>query len=99
MPFSLGVRLKEVLKNYNYSLHGISLEAVKAEKDLGVLISSAMIWKDHVIMVVAKANKMLGFLRRNCAGLGNREALLRLYHSLVRLHVFFARMSGRRSQP
>ena len=40
-------------------------------------------------MVVAKANKMLGFLKRNCAGLVNREALLRLYHSLVRSHVCF----------
>ena len=89
MPFSLGVRLKEVLKNYNYSLHGISLEVVKAEKDLGVLISSAMIWKDHIIMVVAKANKMLGFLKRNCAGLVNRETFLRLDYSLVRSHLCF----------
>ena len=40
-------------------------------------------------MVVAKANKMLGFLERNCAGLVNREALLRLYHFLVRSHVCF----------
>ena len=40
-------------------------------------------------MVVAKANKMLGFLKRNCAGLVNREALLPLYHSLVRSHVCF----------
>ena len=39
--------------------------------------------------MVAKANKMLGFLRRNCAGLVNREALLRLHHSLVRSHVCF----------
>ena len=35
-------------------------------------------------MVVAKANKMLGFPKRKCAGLVNREALLRLYYSLVR---------------
>ena len=48
-----------------------------------------MTWKNHIIMVVAKANKMLGFLKRNCAGLVNREALLRLYHSLVRSHVCF----------
>ena len=40
-------------------------------------------------MVVAKANKMLGFLKRNWAGLVNREALLRPYHSLVRSHVCF----------
>ena len=40
-------------------------------------------------MVVAKPNNMLGFLKRNCAGLVNRGALLRLYHSLVRSHVCF----------
>ena len=41
--------------SHNYSLNGISLEVVKAEKDLGVLISSDMTWKDHIVMVVAKA--------------------------------------------
>ena len=40
-------------------------------------------------MVVAKANKMLGFLRKNWAGLVNRVALLWLCHSLVRSHVCF----------
>ena len=39
-------------------------------------------------MVVAKANRMLGFLKRNCAGLVNREALVRLSHSLVRSQVW-----------
>ena len=71
------------------SLNGITLELVKSEKDLGVLIFSDMTWKDLIIMVVAKASKMLGFLKRNGAGLVNREALLRLYHSLVRSHVCF----------
>ena len=62
------------------------MKVVKAEKDLGILISSDTTWKDHIVMVVAKANRMLGFLKRNCAGSLNREALLRLYHSLVRSH-------------
>ena len=39
-------------------------------------------------MVVAKANRILGFLKRNCAGLVNREALVRLSHSLVRSQVW-----------
>ena len=56
---------------------------------MGTLISSDTTWQDHIVMVVAKEYKMLGFLRRNCAGLDNREALLRLYHSLVRSHVCF----------
>ena len=86
---NLRISRKRNSPSRNYSLNGFSLEVVKAEKDLGVLISSDMTWKDHIIMVVAKANKMLGFLKRNCAGLVNREALLRLYHSLVRSHVCF----------
>ena len=39
--------------------------------------------------MVAKANTILGFLKRNWAGLGNREARLWLCHSLVRSHVCF----------
>ena len=39
----------------------ISLKVDKAEKDLGILISSDTTWKDHIVMAVAKANKMLGF--------------------------------------
>ena len=66
---NLRISRKRNSPSRNYSLNGISLEVVKAEKDLGVLISSDMTWKNHIIMVVAKANKMLGFLKRNCAGL------------------------------
>ena len=37
-------------------------------------------------MIVAKANRLLGFIRRSCAGIVGSVALLRLYCSLVRLH-------------
>ena len=70
---NLRISKKRNSPSRNYSLNGISLEVVKAEKDLGVLNSSDMTWKDHINMVVAKANKMLGFLKRNCAGLVNRD--------------------------
>ena len=73
---NLRISRKRNSPSRNYSLNGFSFEVVKAEKDLGVLISSNMTWKDHIIMVVAKANKILGFLKRHCAGLVNREALL-----------------------
>ena len=86
---NLRISRKRNSPSSNYSLHGISLEVVKAKKDLGVLTSSDMTSKDHIVMVVVKENRMLGFLKRNCAGLVNREALLRLYHSLVRSHVCF----------
>ena len=39
--------------------------------------------KDYIVMVVAKPNKVLGFLKRTCAGLVDREALWLLYHFYV----------------
>ena len=41
-------------------------------------------------MIVARAvARMLGFLKRHCAGLVDSEALLRLYSSLVRSHLCY----------
>ena len=40
-------------------------------------------------MIVAKANKMQGFLKTNYAGIVGSAALLRLYCSLVRQHFCF----------
>ena len=96
---NLRISRKRISPPRTYSLNSITLKVVKAEKDLGILISSDTTWKKHIVTVVS-ANKMLGFLKRNCASLVNREALLRLYHSLVRSHVcFFACRSGLPSQP
>ena len=72
-----------------YSLNGIDLEVVKSEKNLGVTIVNDTSWKDHIVTTVAKANRMLGFLKRNCAGLVGSNALLRLYFSLVRSHLCY----------
>ena len=41
------------------------------------------------ITIVGKANRMLGFLKRNCAGLVDSNVLLRLYCSLVRSHLCY----------
>jgi len=40
-------------------------------------------------MIVAMTNRMLGCLKRHCAGLFDSEALLRLYSSLVRSHLCY----------
>ena len=74
---------KRVSPPRTYNLNGFDLEVVKSEKDLGVIIANDTSWKEHIVMIVAKANRMLGFLKRHCAGLVDSEALLRLYFSLV----------------
>ena len=62
---------------------------VESEKDLGVMIANGTSWKEHIVMIVAKANRMLGFLKRHCGGLVDSEALLRLYSLLVRSHLCY----------
>jgi len=39
-----------------------------------------------ILMIVAKANRLLGFIRRSCAGIVGSVALLCLYCSSVRSH-------------
>jgi len=74
----------------SYSLNGINAEVVISEKDLGFVIANDTSWKDHIVMIVAKANRMLGFLKGNCAGIvGSSTVLLRLHCSLVHSHICF----------
>ena len=51
--------------NAVYSLEGTVLENVDNIKYLGVTISKDLKWNTHVSNVCTKANRTLGFLRRN----------------------------------
>ena len=70
-----------------YSLDRTSLKVVSSVKDLGVMVTKDLTWSNHVRYVTAKANRMLGFIKRNCAGIINKDALKLLYVSLVRSHL------------
>ena len=48
-----------------YTLHGHTLETVQEAKYLGITITKDLSWDKHISNVCAKANKTLGFLRRN----------------------------------
>ena len=64
----------------------IDVELVSTEQGLGVVVVNDTSWKDHTLMIVAKANRLLGFIRRSCSGIVGSVALLSLYCSLVRSH-------------
>ena len=49
----------------SYTLEGTDLENVESIKYLGVTIISDFRWNTHVSNVCTKANRTLGFLRRN----------------------------------
>ena len=49
----------------SYTLEGTDLENVESIKYLGVTITNDLRWNTHVRNVCTKANRTLGFLRRN----------------------------------
>ena len=56
-------RIKKI--HASYTLEGIDLEKIESIKYLGVTITSDMRWNTHVSNVCTKANRTIGFLRRN----------------------------------
>ena len=49
----------------SYTLEGTVLENVESIKYLGVTITSDLKWNSHIRNVCSKANRTVGFLRRN----------------------------------
>ena len=50
---------------FPYTLHGHVLEEVASAKYLGITMTNDMTWNEHIGKTASKANKKLGFLRRN----------------------------------
>ena len=72
-----------------YVLNQKPIKFAATQNDLGILVSNDLKWSSHVINIVAKANRMLGFLRRNCFHITDVNARRLLYLSLVRSHLSF----------
>jgi hypothetical protein len=51
--------------SFPYTLHNTELENVKSTTYLGVELSSDLTWSRHIGNMVKKANKQLGFVKRN----------------------------------
>lgn len=60
------------------------LDRVNSIKDLGLILDGKLRFNEHISMTIAKANSMLGFLRRNTAQFDDVHAMKSLYCSLVR---------------
>ena len=75
---------------FDYHLGNTTLVHVRKEKDLGCIITNHLTWDQQVLIVVCKANKMLGLLRRTCPLLTNTKVRRSLYLSLVKCHLDYA---------
>ena len=74
-------RIKKIHASYN--LEGTDHENVESIKYLGVTITSDLRWNTHVSNVCTKANRTLGFLRRNLYSCP-QEVIEAAYKGLVR---------------
>jgi hypothetical protein len=72
-----------------YVMNGLELKETVCERDLGVIFSTDLKWKNHVTVCESKANQMLGMVKRTFASMDLR--LLRtLYVTFVRPLIEFA---------
>ena len=63
---ALTVTRKKTPIVFDYTLDGTTLTRVSEERDLGVIITSALSWDSHIHAITAKANWLLGWLKRTC---------------------------------
>ena len=68
----------------SYILNESPLTVTPYEKDLGVWVASDLTWSKHITEGYAKANKLLGFLRRTTLDIGSVRTRRTLYQAVVR---------------
>ena len=71
-------------QSQNHYLNNQLIKLTTSQSDLSILVSNNLKWSLHINNLVSKANKMLGFIRRNCFHLAEVNARRLLYLTLVR---------------
>ena len=71
---------------YEYRMCDTSLDVVREEKDLGVIVDEKLKFDTHRVTQANEANQVLGIIRRTFDNL-DEEMLVLLYKSLVRHHL------------
>ena len=51
--------------NFTYTMYSVPLQVVEQHHYLGVLMDNKLLWTPHIYSICNKANRLLGFLRRN----------------------------------
>ena len=84
---NLRISRKRISFDRTYRICNIELKCISSQRDLGVLISSDLSWNKHIDTITAKANRMLGSLKRNCTKDLPPRAVKSLFIALVRSHL------------
>ena len=86
----LSVTRKKNPVRHDYHLGQVDLQRVNEETDLGVMITSKLTWETQVLMVSARANKLLGLFPRTCPMLTDVKVRRSLYLALVKSQMSYA---------
>ena len=87
---TLSVTRKKSPLLHHYPMDCVHLERVRDEKDLGVTITNTLSWELHIQSITAKANKLLGLLKRTRPLLKDVSLRRTLYLSLVKSQLSYA---------
>ena len=74
----------------NYKINDFPLQSTCCERDLGVRICSDLGWKEQVLDQTARANKLLGYVRRNAHRIESISIRRSMYLTMVRPHIGYA---------
>ena len=69
---------------YWYNLNNVMIDYVSSHKDLGVMVTSKLLWSAHCDKLVATASSKLGLLKRTCHFTTNKRQKRAFYLSIVR---------------
>ena len=85
----MNISKKRHPSKFTYSLHNTDLKTTDTAKYLGIIISHDMKWTKHITQTCSRANRALGFIKRNVK-IRSPRIKEKLYNSLVRPHVEYA---------
>ena len=86
----LAITRKKNIVDSTFTLNGSQIISVTTEKDLSVHVSTKLSWNNHIDVIISKADKMLGMIKRTCTNECDQKTLMILYKSLVRSQLEYA---------
>ena len=72
---------------HQYTIESVPMERVTEVRDLGVVFSGDLNFRDHITKICKKAFRNLGFMMRQTRGFTSIAAVKALYDALVRSHL------------
>lgn len=73
-----------------YRIGNTELSRVSFVSDLGIMFDGRLKFDKHIEIIIAKASKMLGFVKRNTKEFRNTSTLISMYKTLVLPYIVYA---------